>query len=334
MRATGRLDHVAGLSPTPYTLAMPSSGESPRWDVIGLGANSVDYVYLLPACPQPSGPGAKVRSNGHFVSCGGQIATSLACCGRLGLRAKYVGVTGSDANGRRIRDEMGQHGIDLTDAITRDAPNQCAVIMVDEQSGERIVVWERDDRLRLHDGDVPADVLGATRLLHVDDVDEEAAIRAARLARERGVVVTSDLDRITERMPELVRSVTVPIFAEHLPRALTGEDDVERALRKLRCEHHGLLVVTLGARGAVALDGDRLLHSPGFRVNAVDTTGAGDVFRGGFIHALLAGRSPGEILRFANAAAAVSCTRRGAMNGAPSLDEVMAVMGKGGAGCW
>jgi sugar/nucleoside kinase (ribokinase family) len=90
-----------------------------------------------------------------------------------------------------------------------------------------------------------------------------------------------------------------------------------------------LLCVTLGANGAVALDGDRLLRSPAFKVNAVDTTGAGDVFRGGLIYALLGGRSPVESLRFANAAAAVSCTRRGAINGVPNLEEVAALLANG-----
>lgn len=308
---------------------MFSDGETTSWDVIGLGANSVDYVYVLPAYPQPSGSRAKMRVGAHFVSCGGQVATALACCARLGLRAKYIGVTGTDDNGRRIREELGRRTIDLTDAVIRDLPNQFAVILIDEQSGERIVLWDRDERLQLRDHELPPDALCATRILHVDDVDQEAAIRAARLAGTRGVVVTSDIDRATDLTMELVRSVTVPVFAEHVPRALTGEDDPERALRKLRREHPGLLCVTLGANGAVALDDDRFLRSPAFKVNAVDTTGAGDVFRGGFIYALLGGRSPMESLRFANAAAAVSCTRRGAMNGVPNLEEVTALLANG-----
>jgi sugar/nucleoside kinase (ribokinase family) len=80
--------------------------------------------------------------------------------------------------------------------------------------------------------------------------------------------------------------------------------------------------VTLGASGAGALDGDRFLHAPGFPVRAVDTTGSGDVFRAGFIFATLRGWSVGTALTFANAAAAISCTRPGAMDGVPSLQEV------------
>jgi sugar/nucleoside kinase (ribokinase family) len=84
-----------------------------------------------------------------------------------------------------------------------------------------------------------------------------------------------------------------------------------------------MLVVTLGSRGALALVGTEVYEAPGFPVTTVDTTGAGDVFRGAFIVALLEGRPPADILRFANAAAAVSCTRHGAIAGVPSLDEIV-----------
>jgi sulfofructose kinase len=120
--------------------------------------------------------------------------------------------------------------------------------------------------------------------------------------------------------------VTIPIFAEHVTPTLTGEADPERALRKIRRRHDGWLCITLGSRGAVLLDGDRLHHVPAFKVEAVDTTGAGDVFRGAFIYAMLRGHEPADVLRYANAAAGLSCTRLGAMNGVPSADDVQKVM--------
>jgi sulfofructose kinase len=295
---------------------------TPRWDVVGIGCNSVDYVSLLPACPQPHGPHAKMRIRRQIIACGGQMTTALACCARLGLRTKYIGVTGTDDNGRRLREELAHHQVDMTDTIIRDAPNRFAVILVDESTGERIVLWDRDDRLDLLPHEIPADAIVASRLVHVDDVDESAAIGAARLGRQAGVEVTSDLDRITDRTEELVAAVTIPIFAEHVPIALTGKADPESALRKLRRNHDGLLCMTLGPHGAMALEGDRLVHSPAFAVEASDTTGAGDVFRGGFIYGRLQGWPIERVLQFANAAAAISCTRVGALAGIPDLAEV------------
>ncbi len=123
-----------------------------------------------------------------------------------------------------------------------------------------------------------------------------------------------------------MKSVTFPMFAEHVPPAMTGINDPGDALRALRRVHPGILCVTLGMRGAMALEGDRLIHLPAFAVHAVDTTGAGDVFRGGFIYGYLQGWPLEQTLRFANAAAAVSCTRFGAMSSVPSLDEAERLM--------
>lgn len=292
------------------------------WDVIGIGATSVDYVYRLPILPEADGPQAKIRISSHRVSCGGQTATALATCAALGLRAKFAGVLGSDENGARIRAELVRRGIDVTDAVVHQGLNQFAAILVDERTGERIVLWSRDEGLALRPDELAAPMLASAHIVHVDDVDQEGAIRAAERARASGAIVTSDIDRVTDRTEELVRAVTIPILAEHVPPAITGEPDMERALRKLRPPQATFVCVTLGRSGAMILDGDRLYHEPAFHVDAVDTTGAGDVFRGALMHGLLRGEPPQQLLRFANAAAAVSCTRAGAMDAVPALDDV------------
>ena len=297
-----------------------------RWDVVGVGANSVDFVNLLPGYPQPFGAFAKMQIRERRVLCGGQTATAMSTCASLGLRSKYVGVSGTDENGRRIRTELTTRNVDITDLIIRDAENQFAVILVDETTGERIVLWDRDDKLRLRDRELPIEAIATARVVHVDDVDDDAAIRAARIGREAGALVTSDIDRLTPRTEELAASVTHAIFAQHVPMHLSGLNDMEGALRKLRKTLDNVLVVTIGEHGAMALEGDRFYHEPAFKVHAVDTTGAGDVFRGGFIYALVNGQPIDQALRTANAAAAVSCTRLGALNGVPTLAEVRELM--------
>ncbi|MBI4266279.1 MAG: hypothetical protein HY657_18045 [Acidobacteria bacterium] len=299
-----------------------------RWDVVGVGANSVDYVYRLPAYPQPDSPTAKMRIGSHLISCGGQVATALCTCAVMGLRTTYIGALGNDDNGRRMHDELARRGVDTAHVVVRDAINPFAVILLDEQQGERVVLWERDPTLTLQPEEIDPSVIRASRLVHVDDVDVEASIRAATLAREKGIPVTSDIERVTDRTEALIHLVTVPIFAERVVETLTGELDVEQGLRALRRRHAGLLCVTLGPRGAMVLEDDRLHHEPAHPVAAIDTTGAGDVFRGAFIYALLRGDRPPDILRFANTAAAISCTRLGAIAGVPMLQEVEALAGK------
>ena len=306
------------------------SPPAPRIDVIGVGANSIDFVYTLPAYPLPEGPLSKLRIAGTERSPGGQTATVLCACASLGLRTRYVGTISTDHNGRFVRDAMLSRGVDVSGAIDRDAPCAFALILLSASDtaarGERIVLWERDPRMMLTGRDLPPDTVSDARLVHVDDVDGEAAIVAGRAAIAAGVPVTSDLEAVKPHTRDLLDAVTIPIFAEHVASELTGEHDLETALRTLRKPHMTLLCTTLGTNGAAMLAGDRFIRQPAFRVGAVDTTGAGDVFRAGFIYALLRGDTADAILRFACGAAAVSCTRRGAIYSVPALEDVLRLL--------
>lgn len=288
------------------------------FDVAGVGASAVDLVYVLPAYPQADGPHSKLRIQSHTVSAGGQTATAMAGCAALGLRAAFMGVTGNDTNGALVRAELARRGVDISHTVTADAPQAYSVILLADGQPERIVLWQRQPGIFN-----PVDY-SRLKVLHVDDVDIAVSIEAARGAREAGRIVTTDIDQVGERAKELLALATHPIVAEHVPAAITGEADMTRALRQLRGVTASPIIVTLGARGAMALDGDRVIEAPGFQVAAVDTTGAGDVFRAGFITALLEARPLEDAMRFANAAAAVSCTRRGAMASVPSRAEVEA----------
>jgi sulfofructose kinase len=290
--------------------------------IVGFGENSVDIVYRLPRYPQPRTATAKVMIDRRDVRPGGQVATTLATCARFGLPTRYVGAFGDDDNGRLIRSELERRGVDVQHAVVRSAANRYAVVLVDAGHGERVVLWERDPQLAISAQDIRADWLEHATLLHVDATDEEASIALAQLARDRGVPVTCDVDRVTPRTLPLLQSVAIPILAEHVPAELTGQNDPERALRSLRRMHAGRIVVTLGRGGSAMLDGDRFIHSPGCAIEVVDSTGAGDIFRGAFIYALLRGDRPDEMLRFANAAAAASCTKDGAIDSVPSLEDV------------
>ena len=228
------------------------------WDVIGIGATSVDYVYRLPVRPEADGPHSKIRISSHTVSCGGQMATALAACAALGLRSKFAGVLGSDDNGTRV-----QRGA----RAPRRRRRRC-------RRPSRAEPVRRHPRRRTHRGadgaleprrqpsrcapdELPPELLSSARIVHVDDVDQQAAIRSATLARAAGAIVTSDIDRVTDRTEELVAAVSIPILAEHVPAAMTGEPEIGRALRKLHARHGTMMCVTLGRSGAMIVDGGR-----------------------------------------------------------------------------
>ena len=233
------------------------------FDVVGVGASSVDLVYRLPGPPAVRGPGSKMRVSSRTVSYGGQVATALATCAAFGLRAAYAGAVGDDEESRRLLDALGARGVDTTLTVRRPGGSQCAVILIDETSGERVVLWDRPSSLRLSESDLPVDALRSARAVVVDDVDPGASLAATRIARAAGVPVVTDLDHVTTDTAALVRAASHPVLAEHLPAALTGETDLERALRRLRAWNAGLLTVTVGERGAVALDGDRFVQVDG-----------------------------------------------------------------------
>ncbi|RPI49783.1 MAG: carbohydrate kinase family protein [Acidobacteria bacterium] len=292
-------------------------------DVIGVGTNSVDEVMQLSGEMSAILLSGKARVTSRHVIIGGQTATVTAACAALGLKAGYIGAFGSDANGGLARHALMARDVDLTHCVFADAPNRGAFILVDA-AGRRTVLWHRSERLT-----VPPHVLTpeslAARIVHVDDDDLDLALNAARAARAAGALVTSDIEHPSDRVEQLITDVTCPVFEERLPTLLTGERDHERALRKLRRLNSGLLVMTLGRRGAVALEGDRFHAIPAFDVTVADSTGAGDVFRAGLIYGILQKWPVPAMLRFANATAAVSCTRLGAIPSVPTLAEVRAL---------
>jgi sulfofructose kinase len=290
------------------------------FDVVGIGENSVDLVVQL---PQPAwfGPGAKLDVAPPARRVGGQVVTTLATCAAFGLRTAYVGAWGDDDAGTQVRRELEQRGIDVSAAHTRHGPTRSAVILV-EPHGERLVLASKDATLRLRGDDVPRDLLASARVVHVDGSDPEASLHAARAARAAGVVVTCDIDGSEADPAALVDAATHPILAESVPGLLTGRSDPDGALRALAARHTGPVCVTRGSRGAAVVWHGRLHHHPAWTVDVLDTTGAGDVFRGAFIAALLSGAEPDVILRVATAAAALSCTRVGALAGVPSGADV------------
>jgi sulfofructose kinase len=297
------------------------------WDVVGVGENSMDHVLRLPALPSP-GEATKLQIRSSTHEPGGQVVTTLCTCVAMGLRASYIGAFGSDGDGERVRHALAARGLELGDSVVRPVANRSATILVDERNGDRVVMGHRDAALALTPEMLSRPALTHARLVHVDGVDEAASIEAARLGREAGAQITCDLEAIGPRTGELLRELTVPILAQGLPEAITGERDPEQALRRLDAPHARLRCVTLGAQGALLVDGDRVYRAAPPRVDVVDTTGAGDVFRGAFVVALLRGDAPAVILQFANAAAALSCANPGALGGVPTLGAVEQLLGR------
>lgn len=314
----------------PISLAPPAGRPA---DVVGLGLNSVDLVVQVDAFPQADSK-QEARQCGLFH--GGQTATALVACARQGWRARYIGRFGDDAHGLAARESLEAEGVDVS-ATTHVAgtPNHFAMVVVDASTGSRTIVWRRDARLNLAPRDVPEDVVRSGRVLLVDCHQTAAATVAARVARTAGIPTVVDVERDRPQLAGLLRHIDVIIAARALPSELTGHT-MGLALQAMAREFPASVVcVTLGEEGCLALAGGREIRVPARRVDAVDTTGAGDAFRGGFIAGWLAAGDAAELedlLDWATATAALKCRALGARTGVPSRHDVEVLLGRGAAG--
>jgi sulfofructose kinase len=293
-------------------------------DVVGVGECSLDHVALVDGLPPLGG---KRRIQEYVQLPGGQVATALLACARLGLRAALIGSVGDDAAGAAVLGPLREAGIDLA-GVRRvaGAPSRLALILVDRGSGERTVLWYRDPRLSLEVASLRREDVERGRVLYVDASDPEFSTWAARIAREAGIPVVLDADAVAPGIERLLRHVDFPIVSREFAATWSGSAEPGEALRRLAALGARLPVVTLGSEGAVAWWEDAELPSPSFAVDVRDTTGAGDVFHAGFVFALLRGCDARETLRVANAAAAMNCRALGAQGGLPGVAELEAFL--------
>ena len=291
-------------------------------DVVGFGQCSLDHVVDVEGLPPFGG---KERAVGYARLPGGQIATALRACTRLGLSGAYLGSVGEDAAAAEVLAPLAAAGVDLSGVVrVPGAETQLAVILVDRGTGERTVLWHRDPKLSLEGVALDPARIARGRLLLLDAGDPLAAARAARVAREAGRAVVLDADTPGPGVDDLLRAVDFPVVSREFAYARFGGP--EAALRAMARLGARLPVVTLGVDGALGWWEGQAIASPAFEVEARDTTGAGDIFHAGFGVGLLDGLDPLALLRFANAAAAVSCRGLGAQGGLPGREGIEAFL--------
>jgi sulfofructose kinase len=298
-----------------------------EFDIVGLGLNATDTLLVVSKFPAYAG---KTRILDEVLSPGGQVASALVTCARLGLRTKYLGTVGDDERGRIQIESLRAAGIDLQHVQLRaGCPNQSAYIVIDQSTGERTIFWRRDDCLRIDPGEITAGQIAGARLLLIDGHDTAAVSHGAAIARAHGIPVVVDVDTIYAGFDRVLPCVDYLVASSEFPSAWTGENDPFVALEQIQ-NHYGLHVaaMTLGAQGALARQDGKFVYSPAFVVNCVDTTGAGDVFHGAFCYAVLQGMPLAESLEFSNAMAALNCTAYGARGGIAGTAEARSLMAR------
>ena len=297
------------------------------FDAVGFGLNAVDHLIVVPEYPAFD---TKMRLLDHQQSAGGQTASAMVALRRLGLKTAYAGRFGSDPEGLFGYQTLKDDDVNVEFAeIVEGARNQIAFITIDVRSGERTIVWDRDERLAYTREEAPAEFGALGKVLHLDGHDPPACAVVARAARETGTIVSADIDNVYEGLPELLPLIDIMIGSKEFPGRVTGIQDEREALIELKNRFGCTLAgMTIGAKGAVVYHEGRFIESPGFEApgGCRDTTGAGDAFHAGFLYGFLTGEDLETSMKLGNAVAAIKCSALGARTALPTksaLDQFL-----------
>ncbi|MDE0885767.1 MAG: carbohydrate kinase family protein [Myxococcota bacterium] len=312
------------------------SSERPLWsfegrprevDVLGLGENSLDRLVGVLDWPVAGGKQEALDSS---TAAGGQVASALLACTRLGLSAGYIGAVGADPEAEAVLAPLRAAGIDLSGVQSvPGARTRSALILVRARDGGRSVLARRDPTLRIDHSQLDRRRVEGAGLLHLDASDPEASLWAASVAEEAGRPVMLDADQTGEGLEKLLARIHFPVVSEAFARDWGGTGEILDGLRRLAGGVCRLAVATCGDRGAWAISSQGETHSPAWKVDVRDTTGAGDAFHAGLIWGILQRLGEHRALAAANAVAGLACTALGAQTGLPDFVELEGLLRRG-----
>lgn len=307
----------------------------PQLDIVGLGLCTLDVLMRVDEMPTWEGP----REMTDFgLDGGGPVGTACVAASKLGAKVGYVGAVGSDVVGELKMRFIAEHGVDLSRVVRVEGPETHVVaVYVQAHSGERVFsVLGRRETSHLLPEALDRSYISSARFLHLDGFHHECAVRAAQWVREAGGRVCIDCARtdkptVPPETIELLSHVGILVCGAGFCRALTGEEDIWRAGAAAAAFGPEVVVETCGEAGSFSFSAEEQFHTPAFEVEVLDTTGAGDVFHGAYLVALLHGWDLRAAAEFATAAAALKCTKLGGRRGIPGFRETLEFLGRRGA---
>lgn len=289
------------------------------FEVVGVGHCTVDYLGVVERYPEAD---AKTELSEFSMQGGGPVATALVTLASLGVRTAVLGKVSDDDFGGFVRQGLQEAGVDVTGLVIEPGKvSPFSFIAVERKTAKRTVYWTRGDVTSLQPSDLKLELMDGAKILHVDGLQMEAQIAAARYARQHGVRVVYDAGSPREGMEELIGLTDTLIASERFAAEL-GSGALAESLKVLHAKGPSTVVITIGEDGSVGMERAETYIVPALAVKAVDTTGAGDVYHGAFVYGMLQNWGLRERMRFANAAAGLKCRTLGGRAGIPSLDEV------------
>jgi sulfofructose kinase len=293
--------------------------------IVCVGLGCMDYIFRVNDLPSGGG---KFFATGYVAAVGGPAAVASLAAAALGHEAWFIGRLGDDAVGHSMVASLTERGVNascvrLVDGLT----TQVSSVVVDSQ-GERQVVNFGDADLAPDASWLPLDVIGQADVVLTDVRWPEGGCAALAYAGKNGVKTVIDGDVAPYDTTDLVSLAEYIVFSEGGAELVGRRKDLETNLRESARATARRVAVTAGGKGCYWLEGDIILHMPGFEINCVDTLGAGDTFHGAFAVALAEGMDMEQALRFSSAAAALKCTVPGGSTGIPTREQVDEFLGR------
>ena len=295
-------------------------------DVLGLGAVAIDDLLYVDAYP-PADEKTPVRARGRQF--GGLAGTALVAVARLGGRAAYAGVLGDDDASEAAIGGLAAEGVDVGSVVRRPGARPVLSTIVVSREGTRNIFV---DRTGAHGADTElpeSEVIRRARVLLVDNIGVAGMLRAARIARAANIPVVADFESDDDpAIEDLFPLVDHLILSEGFAGRRTGVSDPADMVNRLWDPNRAVVAITCGADGAWyrARDDRQINFLTAYRVEAVDSTGCGDVFHGAYALGLARGMGVTACLRLASATAAIKATKPGGQAGIPDWKTVAAFL--------
>jgi ribokinase len=296
-------------------------------DVVVIGSCNMDMTVRCKDLPIP---GQTMLGDSFYTNPGGKGANQAVAAAKLGAKTQIVARVGNGMFVPRFFESYERVGLGHEFVVRDpDTPSGTALIFVDDE-GENMIVVAPGANLKLTPDDVEAAlpvIEGAKVMIMQLEVPMETVIHAARLAKRFGTTVILNPAPVRALPQELLENVDIIVANEVEVMILSGAKDVDTSTAAAACRpiiESGVdcVITTLGKDGAVIATKDSASKVRGFKVNAIDTTSAGDTFVGALACGLTEGMSLEDATRFANAAAALSATKVGAQQSMPTRSEV------------
>lgn len=293
--------------------------------IVGIGACVMDTLLTVPSYPKED---TKLRALSSRPAGGGPAATGIVAAAKLGVDAAFIGVLSDDNGGVFLKKDFERFGVstDLVE-VKSGYRSFTSVIWLSQDSASRTCVFDKGNLPPLQLNSAQTAAIENAEVLMVDGNEMDAAVEAAKIAREKGTKVLYDCGGLYEGVERLLAHTDIMIPSEEFAMGHTKTENAEAAARELYARYHPeIVVVTQGKQGGILFDGEKLWAYPAFPVKAVDTNGSGDVFHGAFAAAVVKGYGYETCCLFASAVAALKCTGVGARQSVPDFERAKAFL--------